>query len=88
MPDYSKMTDEQIRAELVKRDEQLATATQHLETATKLNSDNSERIKSLEEHNQKLFLKVTTKVEDKQDEDQKPEKRTFEGLIKKMEGKE
>jgi len=84
--DYKDMTPEQLREELVKRDETVNTMQDDVKTSKAILESNESRIKSLEEHNQKLFLRVTTKVEDKKEDNQEPEKRTIAGLIEKMEG--
>lgn len=81
-------TVEDLQAQVLKLTDENKQLTDDLTTANSLTTKSAERIKELEEHNQKLFLRVTTKVEDKKDDKGEPEKRTIEGLIKKMEGEQ
>ncbi|MGM9544662.1 MAG: hypothetical protein ACI3T9_06725 [Romboutsia timonensis] len=62
------MTTEEMQnkiIELSKTIEQLSNNTENLQKEVELKN---QRISSLEEHNQKLFLRVTTEVDNKNDE--------------------
>lgn len=60
------MTLEELQAELLKTQEQLATLSTENEAMKTTIEDKTKREKELEEHNQKLFLRVTTKQEPKE----------------------
>ena len=68
------MTLEEMQEQMLKMQEQLTTLTNENSTLKITVSDKEKREKELEEHNQKLFLRVTSKVEPTEpteDEDEK-----------------
>lgn len=54
------MNLEELQNELLKLQEKVKELTTELETTKSDNTTKDQRIKSLEEHNQKLFLKATS----------------------------
>jgi hypothetical protein len=65
--DFSKMTPEQINEYFIKQDEKIKQLENDNKSLTEEQEKSKTRITELQEHNQKLFLRVTTKQEDKQE---------------------
>lgn len=69
-----KLTLEQIQEQMLTMQEQITTLTNENSTLKTTVSDKEKREKELEEHNQKLFLRVTSKVEPQVQEESEDEK--------------
>ena len=57
------MSEEEMRARIVELEEANKNLTSELESLKTSNDEKDKKIVSLQEHNQKLFLKVTTPIE-------------------------
>ena len=62
------MTEEEMRAEIIRLNEASVALVQNNTTLTEKGQADTIRIQELQEHNQKLFLKITTKEEKKVEE--------------------
>lgn len=65
-------TQEEINAWIVSSMEEYEKLENNLNSFMTNHNENEKRIKELEQANQKLFLKVTTKVTDEKEEDEIP----------------
>lgn len=61
------MTEEEMRAEIVRLTEHVSSLETENSTISSELSTSKTRIADLQEHNQKLFLKITHKPEDTQE---------------------
>lgn len=69
----NSMTLEEAQAEILKLKEDVTALTKDKELLNEEKKKSDQRITDLQEHNQKLFLKVTTQIEDpKKKEEDKP----------------
>jgi len=76
------MTIEELQEKLLAETEKANAAAAEAEALKKQVADSEARITSLQEHNQKLFLKITTKTDDSKSE----QKLTIKELVEKMKG--
>jgi len=76
------MTIEELQEKLLAETEKANAAAAEAEALKKQVADSEARITSLQEHNQKLFLKITTKTDDSKSK----QKLTIKELVEKMKG--
>jgi uncharacterized membrane protein YcgQ (UPF0703/DUF1980 family) len=74
-----KMTLEELQAKVLEMEETQKTIQSENETLKKQVEDKIKREKELEEHNQRLWLKITSKVEDKPTETEDKEVKEYIG---------
>ena len=65
------MVIEELRARIIELEENNQSLSNELEHSKKQIEDNEKRILSLQEHNQRLFLKTTVQVEEEVKEEDK-----------------
>jgi uncharacterized membrane protein YcgQ (UPF0703/DUF1980 family) len=73
------MTLEELQAKVLEMEETQKTIQSENETLKKQVEDKIKREKELEEHNQRLWLKITSKVEDKPTETEDKEVKEYIG---------
>lgn len=90
------MTEEELRARIVELEDQVKTLetektaleSEKTELETKYETDSKmteKRINDLKEYNRELFLKVTTKVEETEKEEQEKDDYSLDNLLSDLE---